>query len=111
MTQTLFISEFSGFPPYMGHPMSIAELPPIAQQTVTMTSTSAQSTSFQPNTRVVRLHLDSGGSATSPGACVRVGTNPTALTTDLRLALNQTEYFFVNNGVTVEKVAAISSSV
>jgi hypothetical protein len=108
MTQTLFISEFSQLPFVNGHPVNIVEMPPIVttSQTVAVTSTSAQSSTLSAATRVVRIHLDNG--ATS-GACIRFGSNPVALTTDTRLAVNQTEYFFVIPG-TSNKIAAISSS-
>jgi hypothetical protein len=76
--------------------------PPVAEQTVAIGGTSAQSATFNAKTRFVRLHTDAICS-------VEFGTNPTATATDGRLAANQTEYRGVPEGGTL-KVAVITNT-
>lgn len=85
----------------MGRIMPVAQLLPLAEQKVVF-STSTQSATLNQNTTLVRLHAD--------GICsVLAGINPTATTSNMRLGLNQTEYFAVqpNSGL---KIAAISNT-
>ena len=84
-----------------GNLAPVAMMPPIAQQAITFT-TSTQSAVLNAQTRLVRLHTDSICS-------VRAAVNPTAVTTDARLAANQTEYFAVPAGSGL-KIAAIANT-
>lgn len=98
----LYITEFAqeGIDA-LGQVMPVAKQLPLASQKVVF-STSAQSATLNANTTLVRLNTD--------GPCsVLFGTNPTATTSDMRMALDQTEYFAVqaNSGL---KIAAISNT-
>lgn len=85
----------------MGRLMPAARTLPIAEQKVAFTGTSAQSATLNASTTLVRLHTD--------GACsIAFGTNPTATASNMRLALDQTEYFAVQPGTGL-KIAAISN--
>ena len=76
--------------------------PAIADQAVTTSGTSAQSTAFNTNTRVVAI-----ATPATAVACL-FGTNPTALiTTSMRLAANGVYFFGVRPG---DKVALIDVS-
>jgi hypothetical protein len=75
--------------------------PPLAQQTVAIGASSAQSAFLQAGTRFVRLHADVVCSVT-------FGPNPTATATAARLAANQTEYRAVPEGGSF-KVAVITN--
>lgn len=79
--------------------------PPVHEQTVATSATSAQSATFQNNTSIVRLHNDS-----SSAINILFGTNPTAVTsTNARMAANQTEYFFIPQTLAGQlKVAAVT---
>lgn len=59
--------------------------PPLAEQTVTFTTTT-QSSVFNPATRFIRVHADAICS-------ISVGVNPTATTSTARLVAGQTEYY------------------
>jgi len=93
----LYISEYAESGHITG-PVAVGAEPAIFNQTVTVTSSSAQSIVFKTNTRLVRLHTD-------VPCAIRFGSNPTAGATDARLAANQTEYFQV---APVSKVAVIT---
>lgn len=84
-----------------GNLAPVAMLPPLNQQAITFT-TSTQSAVLNAQTRLVRLHTDSICS-------FRAAVNPTAVTTDARLAANQTEYFAVPPGSTL-KIAAVANT-
>lgn len=84
-----------------GNLAPVAMLPPLAQQAITFT-TSTQSAVLNAQTRLVRLHTDSICS-------FRAAVNPTAVTTDARMAAGQTEYFAVPPGSTL-KIAAVSNT-
>jgi len=96
---TLYITEFadSGF---LTGPVAVARGPAIAEQTVAIAAGTAQSTAFQNNTRLVRLHTDAICS-------VAFGSNPTATAAKARMAANQTEYYQVTPG---SKVAVITNT-
>lgn len=97
----LYITEFVALNPTTGGGnLAMASMPANAQQTISITSASASSTSFQQNTYYVRLHTDSICS-------VNFGSSPTATTTNARMAANQTEYFSVTPG---QKVAVITNT-
>jgi hypothetical protein len=84
----------------------IPQEPPLAEQTVAVTGTSAQSAALNAGTRLVRLHADSI-------IAVSIGANPTATVAGTnstkRMAANQTEYVGVPAGSGL-KIAAIVST-
>lgn len=95
---TLYVTEFKESPPvtYQAAPM-----PANANQAITISGASAQSAAFQWNTVLVRVHCDV--------ICnVNIGgTNPTATTTNMRMAAGQTEYFQVKGS---DKLAVIAGT-
>lgn len=97
---TLYISEFVDAGRFAGNNVSVAKEPCLVEQTVAIGGTSTQSSAFNSNTQLVRLHTDAICS-------VKFGTNPTATATTKRLAANQTEYFAVAPGL---KVAVITNT-
>ena len=98
----LYITEFADEgKDQSGNLAPVAMMPPIAQQAITFT-TSTQSAVLNAQTRLVRLHTDSICS-------VRFAVNPTAVTTDARLAANMTEYFAVPPGSGL-KIAAVTNT-
>jgi hypothetical protein len=76
------------------------EQPPLAEQTVTVSGTSAQSSAFNDGTRIIRVHTDAIVS-------ILIGSNPTATTAKARMVAGQTEYFTVVGG---HKIAAITNT-
>ena len=95
----LYVTEFVGVAslPSTNEPTMAAKLPSLGTQVVTFTTASVQSVAFNANTRFVRVLADAD-------TCIRGGSNPTAVTTDLRLSSGVPEYFGVNPG---DKIAAI----
>jgi hypothetical protein len=94
---TLYITEYDNIaimPNTMGQ---VPEEPPIAEQTVAITSGSIQSAAFHPKTRCVRLHCD----AICSVLFGFVINNPTVTTGSGRMVAGQTEFRGVpeNNGV------------
>jgi hypothetical protein len=89
------IAEFSQMFQDANAPGQIARCPPLVQQAMTSTGTSAQSAVFNAATRFIRVHTDNIVS-------IMIGTNPVAVigapNGTMRLAANQTEYFGVNGG-------------
>lgn len=104
----LYITEFAQLAPQpVGQTGQVAMQPPLAEQTVSLSSTSAASNAFNSQTRFVRLHTDTICAVefgTSPTAVGSGGGSPTA-----RMAANQTEYFGVPAGASF-KVAGVTSS-
>lgn len=94
---TLYIAEFSSLLNNVISGVDAALMPPLAEQTLTNTGSSAQSAAFNQATRIIRVHTDSICS-------IKVGPNPTATTSNIRLAVNQTEYFSVSPG---DKLAVV----
>ena len=97
MTQVLYITEFAGLgvQQIAGQQMQVPQEPPLAQQAIAITSTSAQSAAFNAATTLVRLSADSGGAVG-----YTFGTNPTATVASggsgsARLPANGTEYHAV----------------
>jgi hypothetical protein len=90
---TLYITEFTGvaFPGVEGNSFQAPLEPGTDQAPLAIGASPQQSAAFGPNTRVVRVNCDSVCS-------ILFGTNPTAATSNRRLAANQTEYFGVNPG-------------
>lgn len=74
--------------------------PPLASQTVAI-GVAAQSAAFNAKTKFVRLHCDAICS-------VKFGSNPTATTSDARMAANSTEFFGL--GETGLKLSVISNT-
>jgi hypothetical protein len=101
----LYVTEFQNTMPNTLAPgqAALAIVPPLAEQTVAQSASSAQSAAFNQLTKFVRLHTDAICS-------VEFGTNPTAVAnTQARMAANQTEYFGVPQGASF-KVAVVTST-
>lgn len=100
---TLYITEFvsQGTDPN-GKMQSSAQQPALAEQTITIAAGSAQSSTFNPQTTLVRLHSDVICS-------VEFGTSPTATAAKARMAANQTEYFTIPQSSNM-KVAVITNT-
>jgi hypothetical protein len=96
---TCFVTEFSAAPPPM---YPVAQQPPLAEQTITVSSSSAQSAAFQPNTIYVRITCDVSVS-------IKFGTNPTATVSTALLSSGLIEYYLVPGGQAY-KVAVIANS-
>lgn len=73
--------------------------PALASQTVAITGSTTQSSAFNRDTTLLRVHADAVCS-------IEIGSNPTATTSSKRLAAGQTEYFGVKSGM---KLAVISN--
>lgn len=98
---TLYVTEYDYIPLDMdGRPIAVGLEPAIAYQTVAIGGGSAQSSAFNTKTKFIRVHTDAICS-------IKVGTNPTAVTTESRMAANQTEFFGVRGGA---KIAVISNT-
>lgn len=96
---TLYITEFTTIATRIsGAP--IAQMPPVAEQTRSISGSSAQSSAFNLATRFVQLHTDAICS-------IAIGLNPTATTSTMRLPADTTVYFGVTAG---DKVAAITNT-
>lgn len=108
----LYITELDtlGTPSEGGH-CPVARMAPIAEQTLAMTGSSAQSAAFNTATRFIRVETDTTCS-------LAFGANPTAQSVSTtqtgagavgtaRLAVNNTEYFAVTPG---QKLAAITTT-
>jgi hypothetical protein len=99
----LYITEYAGLTPSpVGGLAQLSQENPLAEQTVSIGVSSAQSSAFNAKTRIVRLHCDAVCS-------VEFGTNPTATSSTQRLAANQTEVKGVPVGASF-KVAVIQNS-
>ena len=96
----LYISEFNYIGGGARFPVQGAFQPPVAEQTVIISTSSHQSNAFNTLTNFVRLHADAICS-------IEFGANPTATTSTARMAANQTEYFAVVPG---QKVAVIPNT-
>jgi hypothetical protein len=103
---TVYIEEFSAIGqqlPTDGRQASLpqcARQPSVAAQTRSASGSTAQSSAFNVATRFVRVHTDAIIS-------YKFGANPTAATTDPRMAADTTEYFAVNPG---DKLAVITNT-
>lgn len=95
---TLYISEYAqlGFSPSA----PIVVEPPLVEQTVSLSGSSAQSAAFGASTTMIRVHTDAICS-------ILIGSNPTATTAKKRLPADHTEYFAVTPG---HKIAGITNT-
>lgn len=91
---TLYITEYLD----MQGTRPVPHEPPLAEQTVVIGGSSAQSAAFGPNTHLIRVHADSICS-------VLIGGNPTVTTSSARMAANQTEYRGVSPGQLLAVIA------
>jgi hypothetical protein len=105
------ITEYAGlaYPQVGGIQAQVPQEPPLAEQAIAITGSTAQSAAFNAATTLVRINID--GTA----ACaITFGTNPTATTPSAgagsgRLAANQTEFRGVPRGQSY-KVAFIATT-
>lgn len=96
----VYVTEFTDSTIRYSQINPVSFLPPVAEQTVAIGGTSAQSSEFNDKTKIIRVHTDAVCS-------IEVGSDPTATTSNLRLAANSTEYFEVNPG---DKIAVITNT-
>lgn len=92
----LYVTEFRGQEPDRRE--QAAPMPPIAEQAVTF-STSTASSAFNTQTRLVRILADAN-------CHVEVGSAPTATTSNMYLPAGVPEYFTVQPG---DKIAAVTA--
>lgn len=103
MAGTLYITEYQYLGRQGGQSVQLPLTPPVIfNNNIAISGASTQCAAFNAKTNFVRVHND----ATQP-VFIRVGgTNPTAISgSDERLAVNQTEYYFVSPG---DKIAVIT---
>ena len=93
----LYISEYQGVAQVHGG-LSAPQEPALVDQTPLSIGGAVQSAAFQASTKVIRVHCDAICS-------IAFGTNPTATTSNKRLAANQTEYFGVLPGQFLSVIA------
>lgn len=95
--------------PNEGGNAQVLRLPPIAEQTIAITGSSAQSSAFNKSTKIIRVETDSI-------CAISIGPNPTAATasgtgtatgTGGRMVAGDKEYFGVNPG---DKIAVIATT-
>src|SRR5262245_60112505 len=98
----LYIAEFTDISQVPSGRIQVVRAAPIVEQRIAIGGGSAQSATFDPRTRVVRLHPDAICS-------IAFGTNPTAAVTNARMSAGQTEYFAVNPADGL-KVATITNT-
>lgn len=85
-----------------GVPAQCPKEPPLASQVVDFTAGAAQSAAFNAKTTFVRLQSDAACS-------VKFGADPTATTSDQRLAADQETYRGVAGDGSAAKVSAIAN--
>lgn len=96
----IFITEYAEAVNIAGKLVPAGVEPAVAEQTVAITAGSLQSAAFNDKTTFVRVNVD--------GIChLKFGTNPTAVTTEKRIADESTEFFGVSPGQAI-KVAVIT---
>jgi hypothetical protein len=108
MTAFMYVTEYVGLATRQiaGSVAQVPQEPPLVEQAIAISATSAQSAAFNANTTLVRVHIDGSGPAG-----VTFGLNPTATVESGglgsgRFAANQTEYRSVTRGLGM-KVAGI----
>ncbi len=99
---TLYISEYQQVARGQSSTdqIQIVAEPPLVEQTVAITGSSAQSNAFGANTHYIRIHTDVICS-------VLVGAAPVATAANKRLPADWTDYFGVTPGA---KIAVISNT-
>lgn len=100
---TVYVTEFAGVArtQFGGSFTQVALCAELANQTVAIGGSSAQSAAFNPSTTLIRVHTDAICSVKVGGA------SPTATAANARMAANQTEYFGVTPG---DKLAVITNT-
>lgn len=94
---TLYISEFAGLASGMGQSVQVAQLPPLAQQTRTVSAAAASAAAFGAGTRLVRLQTDT--------ACF-IAIDEAATVAKMPLSANVPEYFSVKPGSVLSAITA-----
>jgi len=95
---TLYVAEFER---PRNQWVNIANAPPVAEQTVAIGGASTATTNaFGNSTAMIRVHTDAICS-------IAIGSSPTATTSKMRMAADQTEYFSVSPNM---KIAVISNT-
>jgi len=96
----LFLTEYANLARDIGSNFIAAGMEPaVAEQTMTLSGTSSQSAAFNAQTAFVMVHAQEA-------ACLKWGTNPTAVTTAQRIAAGETRFVGVPAGKSF-KVAGI----
>lgn len=98
---TLYITEYADIVSTVRGGTAIPVDPPIAEQTVAISGSSAQSAAFSTATKFIRIHTDAICSINCNA------TNPIATAANGRFAANQTEFRGVTPGL---KLAVITNS-
>lgn len=99
----LYITEFNlQGTDVRGRVTPAATLPTNGTQRLAIGGSSVQSNALADTTNLVRIHTDAVCS-------ILVGSNPTATTSNMRMAADSTEYFSVPAGTSL-KVAVISNT-
>lgn len=94
-----YVTELTALATRVSTATQIAQMPPVAEQTVTFTTTT-QSSAFNVATRFIRVHTDAICS-------ISIGSNPTATTSTMRMAADTVEYFGVTAG---DKIAFVTNT-
>lgn len=97
----LFISEYAFQPVTAGKAIAAALEPSITTQTVAISGSSTQSSTFNAKTTFIRVHTDAICS-------ISISANPTASSTTARMAAGATEYFGI--ATTGLKIAVITNT-
>lgn len=93
----IYVTEHEKMTLSFGNLLPVVKMPPLASMTAPIGVSSTQTSGFGSSTYIVCVHADTICS-------VAFGTNPTATTSDRRIASNATEYFEVVPG---QKIAVI----
>lgn len=96
---TAFIREYADIGVTFSKYIQAGAEPGLADQTITTSGTTAQSSAFNANTQLIVISTPA-----AQAVCCLFGANPTALVTSLRLPANSLVFFGVKPG---EKVALI----
>ena len=94
----LFISEFANLAATSGRDTNVFPMPPVAEQTVAIGASSAQSSAFSAVTNFIRVCADAVCSIEIGASSLNSGTGPAATATKMRIPANVPEYFAVRPG-------------
>jgi hypothetical protein len=98
---TLYVTELKDLPfDYFGRPMPAPKMPAEAEQGVSISGVSVQSSAFGNNTHYIMVHPDATCS-------IAIGTNPTAVNTAHRIKQDERLYYGVTPG---HKIAVITNT-